>query len=254
MSAFKYEPLKGHDKKELRLVKDSKGPKKDKRSNKFFYKVSNHHELFKIGQSFYKDYLTGIKSFAVTSTGYQTSQQKTILGLASFFDHKEDVKIGIISDNLETGAFKDIIAISKKVDIPLHDGSSAIPVHSFYEHFEFINLNDLLNLAADSSIGEFDGVYDQVVDHFDVLFWDVPELHKIQLNSEVYFPVIMKYESISIIVAQSVTKTEDIEELKRFFLGYGINLKGLLLEESTAKKKEESPKKDEIPWWKRIFK
>jgi hypothetical protein len=235
-------------------------PKK-KKSNRYFYKVSNHHELFKIGRSFYSDYMAGVKSFAITSTGYQTSQQKTILGLASFFDHKEDLKIGIISDNLKQGAFKDIVSISKNIPYDYWGKDKVINIKSFYNHFEFINLDEILSLAVDSELGEYDEVFDQIVDLYDIVFWDVPELHKIQIDSEGYFPVIMKFESISIIVAQSLTKKSDIEDIKKFFLGYGINLKGLLLEEkSSSSKNEDDPNnsksnnaKDNRPWWKRLF-
>ena len=247
----------------LRLAKSSNNenkrsaPKK-KKSNRYFYKVSNHHELFKIGRSFYSDYMAGVKSFAITSTGYQTSQQKTILGLASFFDHKEDLKIGIISDNLQQGAFKDIVSISKNVAYDYWGKEKVINIKSFYNHFEFIHLDELMKLANDSDLGEYDEVFDQVVDLYDIVFWDVPELHKVQVDSEGYFPVIMKFESISIIVAQSLTKKSDIEDIKKFFLGYGINLKGLLLEEKKSEEEQsdsEHLKKvnNNMPWWKRIF-
>lgn len=235
-------------------------PKK-KKSNRYFYKVSNHHELFKIGRSFYSDYLAGVKSFAITSTGYQTSQQKTILGLASFFDHKEDLKIGIISDNLRQGAFKDIVSISKNIAYDYWGKDKVINIKSFYNHFEFIDLDELLSLSSDSDLAEYDEVFDQIVDLYDIVFWDVPELHKVQIDSEGYFPVIMKFESISIIVAQSLTKKSDIEDIKKFFLGYGINLKGLLLEEKTSSVKEANEAKESSSnnatgkqsWWKRLF-
>lgn len=233
---------------------------KKKKSNRYFYKVSNHHELFKIGRSFYSDYMAGVKSFAITSTGYQTSQQKTILGLASFFDHKEDLKIGVISDNLNQGAFKDIVSISKTVKYDHFGQDKVIDIKSFYNHFEFLDLNQLLDLSNDNELGEYENVFDQVVDLYDIVFWDVPELHKIQIDSERFFPVIMKFESISIIVAQSLTKKADVEDIKKFFLGYGINLKGLLLEEkSSLNKPDGNPINNnkmpvKKPWWKKIFK
>lgn len=250
---------------ESNTTSERKKPKK-KKSNRYFYKVSNHHELFKIGRSYYSDYMAGVKSFAISSTGYQTSQQKTILGLASFFDHKEDLKIGIISDNLKQGAFKDIVSISKTVKYDYWGPEKSIEIKSFYNHFEFINLDELLELASDNEVGEYDEVFDHVVDLYDIVFWDVPELHKIQIDSERYFPVIMKFESISIIVAQSLTKRSDIEDIKKFFLGYGINLKGLLLEEKSsgglvdengnpeAEKRSTDNASSKLPWWKRLFK
>lgn len=244
---------------------NDKGPiRKKKRVNKYFYKVSNHHELFKIGRSFFKDYMQGVKSFAITSTGYQSSQQNTILGLASFFDHKEEISIGIISDNIHNGSFKDIISISKKRKLPIHNDALECEVHSFYNHFDFIDLNQLLAFSNDRGIDDYDEVFDNVVDYYDIVFWDVPELHKIQLDSEAYFPVIMKFESLSIIVAQSLSSSKDIDDIRTFFLGYGINLKGLILDNPVENEvKEKSLTDDKLekgrdesqskkPWW-RIF-
>lgn len=238
-----------------------------KKTNKFFYKVSNHQELFRIGKSFYSDYLAGVKSFAITSTGYQTSQQKSILGLASFFDHKEDMRIGIISDNLFTGAFKDILKLTKKNTYSYFGGENPLYIHSFYNHFEFLDMNDILDICNNEEIDEYDEVLDHISELYDVIFWDVPELHKIQIDSEKYFPVIMKFESISIIVSQSLSKKADIDEIKRFFLGYGINLKGLLLEENktisnggeapeakTSVKEEVMVEKTKVPFWRKLFK
>ncbi|GAB4410510.1 MAG: hypothetical protein OHK0056_13540 [Bacteriovoracaceae bacterium] len=234
---------------------------KKKRVNRYFYKVTNHHELFKIGRSFYKDYLSGVKSFAITSTGYQSSQQNSILGLASFFDHKEEgLKIAIISDNLYLGAFKDIVSISQKHFLPILKDGKDCEVIGFYGHFDFIDLSQLLDYANDCETEAYDEIFDSIVDHYDIVFWDVPELHKIQRNSEKYFPVIMKFESLSIIVAQSLSSAKDIEEIKYFFLGYGINLKGLLLDtvqaktESKVKTEKAAPNSNgaKRPWW-RIF-
>lgn len=234
--------------------------KSSKKTNKFFYKVSNHHELFKIGRSFYNDYLAGVKSFAISSTGYQTSQQKSILGLASFFDHKEDLRIGIVTDNLKHGAFKDIVKLCKKVDCDLFGDEFTFEIRSFYNHFEFLDMEQLLAICNSDRIEEYDEVFDQVIDMYDVVFWDVPELYKIQIEPEKYFPVIMKFESISIIVAQSLSKKADIEEIKRFFLGYGINLKGLLIDDSSMQQESKANSKPSVakntnrPWWRKIFK
>ena len=247
----------GQEKVNLKYTKKEEVKKK---SNKYFYKVSNHHELFKIGRSFYTDYLSGVKSFAISSTGYQTSQQKSILGLASFFDHKEDIKIAIVSDNLSNGAFKEIVSISKKVEADLFGLDDKITIHSFHNHFEFIDMDQLLDLANDTEIESYDEVFSHVMDMYDVIFWDVPDLHKIQLESERYFTVIMNFESISIVVAQSLSKKSDIEEIKKFFLGYGINLKGLLLEQNLADKDNVDKTKVEkkiggkTSLWRRLFK
>jgi len=223
-----------------------------KTTNRYFYKVSNHHELFKIGSSFYKDYLTGVKSFAITSTGYQTSQQNTILGLASFFDHKEDIKIAIISDNIYKGVFKDIVSISKEVKKDFTNDDFDFNIFSFYGHFDFLDMNQILDFCNSDS-GDYDELLDAIVDDYDVIFWDVPELHHIQKNSDLFFPSIMRYDSLAIIVAQSLSNSRDVEEIKLFFMGYGINLKGLIFDNNIKNNdkviNQSTDKVSKKPWW-----
>ena len=65
----------------------------------------------------------------------------------------------------------------------------------------------------------------------------------------------MKFESLSIIVAQSLSNSGDIKEIQNFFMGYGINLKGLLFDTKQKEKEKIEGAKGEIknkPWW-RIF-
>jgi hypothetical protein len=228
-----------------------KAPKK--RSNKYFYKVSNHHELFKIGSSFFEDYKRGVKSFAVGSTGYQASQQNSILGLASFFDHKEDIKIGIVSDNLKEGAFSEIVSISKKSKLELGDTDEPCTYYSFYKHFDFFDLDELIEISNSDGALRYEEVFDSLVDEYDIIFWDVPDLSKIKKDSEKYFPVIMKFESLSIIVAQSLSNSKDIKDIKNFFIGYGISLKGLLFDTKLKENMEIAQAElEKKPWW-RVF-
>lgn len=226
-------------------------PNPKKKSNKYFYKVSNHHELFKIGSSFFEDHKKGVKSFAVTSTGYQNSQQTSILGLASFFDHKSDLKIAIVSDNLDEGAFKEIVSLSKKAKIELGESEEPCDYYNFYSHFDFFNLDQLLDIANSEHSSSYEEVFDGLVDGYDLIFWDVPDLEKIKKDSERYFPVIMKFESLSIIVAQSLSNSNDVKDVQSFFMGYGINLKGLLFDTKQKEKIDEAEAKgqNKKPWW-----
>ncbi len=240
----------------LKLKK--KTVKKRNTSSPFFYKVTNHHELFKIGTSFYQDFKKGVKSFAISSTGYQQSQQRSILGLASFFDHEEDFKICIISDNLYHGAFKEIISATTSESIDLPSRPTPLDCKRFYNHFDFIDMNLLTEMTHHPEVDYF-AALDELVDEYDLVFWDVPELHRIQPEKESYFPIIMKFDSLSIIVAQCATSTSDIEEVRSFFLGYGINLKGFLLDPQRSEKGEppttsEPISKEKKSWWKGLFK
>lgn len=226
-----------------------------KRSN-IFYKVNNHQELFKVGSSFMSDFESGINSFAVSSTGYQTSQQKMILGLASFFDHKENIKIAIVTDNLYDGLYQDIVKSSRQETLNYDEDMANCKVYIFHNHFEFVCLDSLLEQDHQNEEINYEERIEEFKSHYDLVFWDVPELHKIQMNPEIYYPMIMNFDCLSIIVAQALSKKEDIEELRSFFSGYGINLKGLIVDKNSKEKekiKQASSTKVKKPWW-RFFK
>ena len=217
----------------------------------YFYRVQNHHELFKIGSSFFNDFMSGVKSFAISSTGYQSSQQRSILGIASYFDHQEDVKIGIVSDNLYLGAFRDIVKSSTKIDLNFSTLETGFEVSTFYNHFDFIDLNNIIALGSQLD-SDYEDFLDELMDMYDVIFWDVPELYKLQAEKEIFFPIVMKFESLSIIVAKSNSHTEEVADIKSFFLGYGINLKGLLLDSKKEASGDDGEGKKQ-PWWKRFW-
>ena len=238
--------------KVVHLKKDQGTETKKRPLSPYFYKVSNHHELYRVGASFLQDFKKGVKSFAISSVGYQTSQQRTILGLASFFDHQEDLKICIISDNLYLGAFKEIVQASLPRELNLTESKSPVLVYGFYGHFDFIDMNSLVELGCGPNVN-FNEFLDELVEKFDVVFWDVPELHRIQSEREQFFPIVMRFESLSIIVAKGHTGREELEEIRSFFMGYGINLKGLLLDTQQAEGVSHATARKKMPWWKRWF-
>ena len=212
--------------------------KNSRRRGRHFYKVENHQELFKIGDSFLSDFKSGIKSFAISSTGYHTSQQKTIMGLASFFDHQEDLKIAIVTEVLEGGYFSQLMNIDEKHNVEIGKELS-FNVHSFHGHFDFLSLEELLlnEKAAEDDQDMLESI-DDFLESYDLIFWDVPEIHRIQNSLQIYFPMLERFECLSLIVAQSLTKKEEVDHIISFFKDYGVTLKGFLFDGHTVEEKE----------------
>lgn len=215
----------------------SNDKEKRKRFSKFFYRVSNHSELNKIGSSYYDDYLKGVKTFAITSTGYSASQQKTILGLASYFDHREELSILIVSNELEQGCFSELIKESERKDRKVSSiGGKSISFYEFHHHFDFVSFNEIIKLCATgTATSEYEDAISEIFSGYDVVFCDVPELSLVQRSSQYYFPVAMKFEKLTIIVKESVSSNEDVNKIKQLFHNYGVSLKGLLFEEAQPK-------------------
>jgi hypothetical protein len=220
--------------KETPFVKNEDG---DKRVAKYFFSIDNQHELYQMGNSFMKDFGMGAKSFAITSTGYKTSQQRTILALATFFDHVKPMKIAIITNQLLNGAFHEMVQASKDSEFRIPTLSAkTIPMKSFYHHFDFIDFQSLLNLSnLEATNFDFEHALAELVKSYDVLFWDIPDIETFKTNHKAYYPISMHFDSLSIIVSQSLSKAKEVENLKNFFTDYGVNVKGLLLDYSTKK-------------------
>jgi hypothetical protein len=238
-------------KSRLRIVKDHSSDSFSKNNN-LFYKVENHNELFKLGSSYLNDFNNGLKSFAIGSTGYENAQQKTILGLASFFDHYSDYRICIISDNLFKSTFKDIISSAKKGALNFGSDDMEVPIFNFHGHFDFIDLNILLGLGIGVNDREYEKKLEDIVSYYNIVFWDLPDLSKIKNEGKNYYSMIRCFDSLSIVVSASNCNEKDIENIRTFFQSYSINIKGLVFDAGTSE--EEESNKVKIPWWKRLFK
>jgi hypothetical protein len=242
-------------KDELILEFNTKRPsKKIEKNNKnnYFYKVANHSELYKLGSSYLEDFKAGLKSFTISSTGYFNSQQKTILGLASYFDHYDDLKIAIISNNLFNGYFQEIIENSESREIELVGSDYNLNFFSFHHHFDFIDLNIILDIPNKRDDIDYEVRINDIISYYDIIFWDMPDLKLIQEDPEGYYPAIQSFDSLSIIASQSATKSEEIDQIKEFFESYNIGIKGLLFDPFQTVAKDEKIGKKKA-WWK-IFK
>jgi hypothetical protein len=218
----------------------------------YFYKIEDHQNLNRIGNSFLSDYKNGLKNFAFTSTNFIHSQQKTILGLACYFDHFQDnLKIGIVSRNLKEGVFSEIISESRSLvrNIP-HLPNTNFFYFQFYHHFEFIDYNELIETGKTlNNQAEYESALDYLLSCYDVIFWDVPEMNNIVKHKAQFFPIAMKFDSLTIVAMRRNDQSKELDDIKNFFQNYGINLKGLIFDnEDKSKTSTDQNKK----WW-RLF-
>ncbi|MBC7430405.1 MAG: hypothetical protein H7336_17455 [Bacteriovorax sp.] len=218
---------------------------------KYFYKVTNHHEFYQIGNSFLKDFREGFKSFAITSTGYKQSQQRTILALASFFDHAMPMKIAIVTNEMGEGVFKELINKSLDTDLELSmTNANQMKVKRFYHHFDFVSFDSIFKMApAGVPNYEYEHAISQFIRNYDLVLWDTPEISAFKANNNLYYPIALYFDSLSIIVSQTLSSQSEIIELQEFFTNYGVNIKGLMLDYTTQKSiKKKSFLRFLAPW------
>lgn len=196
----------------------------DQKSNsekKSHYRIANADQLAVVGKGFLEEFRTGKKSFAFSSTNYKASQQRTVLGLASYFDHLFDLKILIISDSLYLGVFKELVEKSFPIDLPQGPGKR------FHHHFDFLELK-LLHQSNDShKEAELLGLYDLVL-------WDLPVLSTKKAANEALTLSAANFESLSLIVSPSASKFSDRKGLEKHFKDFGIDVSGILFKEGSG--------------------
>jgi hypothetical protein len=201
----------------------------------YLSRVSNHDELFRIGKKFMQEYNNGIKSFAITSTGYKNSQQRTIIGLCCYFDYVDQYRIAIVSDHLRHGVFDELVKDSIPKQYQLGRFSDQVNYFSYHHHFDFIDYSELLRVYDDHLYSKtFDFEVKSILDYYDIILWDVPEIEKMKLNLQFNYRISHFYESLTMIVSPHASSGKKVDAVKKFFNNYNVNLSGILFETSSA--------------------
>jgi hypothetical protein len=234
--------------KKLKLIDTVGGAVKDEHSTdqlaEYFYRISNHEELFRIGRGFLLQAGKGIKNFAFTSTGYKNSQQRTILGLCCYFDQNANHKIAIISDHMLQGIFGELVNSSSQNNYSIDNGTDSIKYNSFHHHFDFIDYSELMKFYDNHLYTKhFEEEIQKILDIYDVVFWDIPDMEKMKNHPHFHYRISHFYESMTVIVSQNTSSGSQVESIKNFFSNYNINLNGVLFDSSYPPNK---PKRKKI--------
>ncbi len=211
--------------KHLKLIENKKNGE-----SFFFYKVNNPDQLTKIGRSYLEDYKKGIKSFAFSSMSYKAAQQRTVLGLASYFDHLFDLKILIVSDSLQKGMFEELLISSKMEKDIVHHGKK-MTIKSFHHHFDFLCFSSLLDLKKQTIVNHGHlAVMKALVDSYDVILWDTPIIDSSKRTEMIYSHIMGHLESVTLVVSPVITSSTDINEVRKYFSSYGVDIKGVIFD------------------------
>lgn len=201
----------------------------------YFSRVSNNDELFKIGKKFMEEFKAGVKNFAITSTGYKNSQQRTILAIVCYFDYADQYRIAVISDQLKNGVFDELVKDSTEKNYQLNHFGDHVNYRSFQHHVDFIDYAELLRIYDEHMYSKtFDFEVKSILDKYDIVFWDVPELDKMKMNLQFNYRLSHFYDSLTMIVSPTASSGKKVEKVKKFFNNFNINLTGILLETSSA--------------------
>lgn len=218
--------------------------KKEKTLVKYYYKVVDHMELYKVGSSYLRDYHSGIRSFALSSYNLAHDCQKAIMGLASFFGYQDDLNMCIITTSVIESFYAELLK-----DFSHH--SENVPDEEF--EFEFYNSNGV-DFIDFEELGRVEGELEHItleeficylMSKYDLVLWDLPSPVVLDERREVYFPIVRSIESLTLVAGTLVTKRTQMEELTTYFRKYEVPIKGVLFsnDHSIRSKKKNNKKK-----------
>lgn len=192
-----------------------------------YFKTINHVDLYKIGSFYHEIINQKKKTFAFYGINLGSKVKDTIIGLASFFNYHHEIKITIIVDEydhdwMESIPCKDLIHRQCQKDISyrvlIADG------------IEVVELKHIRELAIKNGL-DYDVVIDKVVDDAEIVFWELPKVSKMEEEREVYFPLWLNLDGVSIVVNKGETKSSQLKPFLDFCKKSDKNIFGVLFTE-----------------------
>lgn len=223
----KVEPKTEQELKKLSYEKHTLSKKRGKQHNGFYYKAKDHVELFKTGSQYLKDFKEGLKSFAFSSYDLDLIRQKTVFGVSTFFNYHTDVKTLIVSEGMAHSFYYEYMKIEEKESRQVFDEELTYEV-GMSDGIDLLDFSHLKLIARKIRTYDFEDFIDFLVDSYDLILWDMPEVSVLDSQKEIYFPIIRSLDSVSLIVAKDKTRIQEVHDLVGYYKRYQVDIKGLL--------------------------
>jgi hypothetical protein len=214
--------------KTLHYDKQTFTRKKNTTHNGYYYRAKDHMELYKVGSSYMVDYNNGLKSLAFSGNSLKAQREKSVFGVTSYFNYHIDVKICIITMSFFESFYHEIIGELDYSSVRALDEDFEYKVFNG-EGFDILEFTELKKIERKLRHYDFEYFLDVLVESYDLILWDLPDMEVLNSNRELYFPIVRTLDNVSIIVGENFSKFKHIEEIIDYFKRYQINIKGVLV-------------------------
>lgn len=214
--------------KNVKVTRHEIRRKNNKSLSKLYYRVKNHIELFKLGDSYLRDFNRGVKSLAFHSCTNSDERERTVLGVSSFLNYNAKVTVTVITDNLKKSLYHDHIKELEEIKKSI-DNESVTYTSYVTQGVEFIEFSELCDVMYQLGNTSFEEFIENFIENSDVVLWDLPNLVEMDNKKELFYPVIRSIESVSIIVESNESKYKEITNAKDYFDKYKVPFKGFVI-------------------------
>lgn len=199
-----------------------------RKQNKYFFEVKNHEEFYQMGKSFHEDYKAGQKFFLFSNVFAEADQQKTILGVASFLQYFDNVRVLVISSKLDQSFFKKVLTSVEKEELRISSRKLKTAQFYFHQGMTFVDGDSLMTKKASDEMS-FEQIIGQLYQLFDCILFDLPNVKDDKAYMDFYFQVYKKADSVSLVFAKNTSTFKEVSSSLHHFNSYNIRIKGALM-------------------------
>lgn len=179
--------------------------------NHLKYDVTHQEELNPFLEKLHANFLHGEKSIAFGSTQYKNSQEKCIVLASHFFNQNfPSLKILIITFDMNSGVFSSFTASASQRD----------SYYFFDRNLAFCDWDTLIKKNIDIKM---------LVDDFDLIFWDVPDLKMIRTRQQELASSFARMDCLYLVSLKNVSDEEKFKrEIMHSFKDHGLDIRTVL--------------------------
>jgi hypothetical protein len=198
----------------------------------FFFRATDDELLYNLGDSFYRDFKNGMKHFGFAHVNSHESQQRSILGIASFIKYFEDNRILVITDKMDGSFFSAFKREStrKTMDITGLPGFS----YNVYKAYalNYLEMDELAIRAKSSKVKVLPTIIKNLMADYDVVLIDLPPHKARRDHYDLYLPLLQTINHVTLTVSLKKSLFSEVNELRQYFASYKIKIKGSVVEKS----------------------
>ncbi len=201
----------------------------------FFFSDGDSKKIFNLGHQFYRSYKKGTRHFSFSSPRESLAQQKSILGIASFIYYFENLKILIITQEMDKSYFSKFKAneLNQKT-VMAEEGTT----YKISEHHGlcFLEVEEIERKVKEFEGQRKDDFLKVLSGEYDIIFYDLPDIIKKRSKYDVYFQILQLVENVTFSLSLKNNTFTEIEDLRIYFKNFNIKFNGCVIDGYTFSK------------------
>ncbi len=196
----------------------------------FFFRALDDRRLYKLGDSFYRDFKAGKRSFGFGHVNSGDAQKRSILGVASFIKYFDDLKILVVTDKMEGTFFAPFKTQGRSLAAP---SLARVDLRSEVTDAYGVHYLELHRLIEDHKVDSgkrVPAMIKSIMEDYDLVLVDLPPEKERKDQYNVYLPFLQALDHVTLSISLRESRFSEIQEMKDYFASYKIPIKGTVID------------------------